>query len=59
MVAFAAHGSLFIVWIDFGARADVITKRVSDIPSYNLGFNLEGQVIGQRSCLRSLPRNPS
>ena len=51
--------SLFTAWNDFGTRADVITGRLSGIPSRYLGFNLEGQVTGQMPCLRLLPRNPS
>ena len=58
MIALAAQEAyLDTVWKDFGTRADVITGRLSGIPS--LGFNLEGQVTAQKSCLRSLPRNPS
>ena len=52
-------GSIFTVWNDFGTIADVIAGSLSDIPSYYLGFNLDRQVTGQTSCLRSLPRNPS
>ena len=42
--------SLFTVWNDFDTRADVITGRLSCFPSHFLGFNLEGQVTGRRSC---------